>query len=97
MHYKNVWEGGFVKTMLNSLTHWAWVMHICVSKLTIIRSDNGLSPCRHQAIIWNNAGIVWIWTFGTHFNEILSEIHIFSFKKIYFKVLYGKWQPFCLC
>ena len=28
------------------LTHWGRVTHICVSKLTIIGSDNGLSPCR---------------------------------------------------
>ena len=31
-------------------------MHICVDKLTIIGSDNGLSPGRRQAIIWTNAG-----------------------------------------
>ena len=35
----------------NELTHWGWVTHICVGKLTIIWSDNGLSPGRHQAII----------------------------------------------
>ena len=40
-----------------SLTHWGWVTHICISKLTIIGSDNGLSPGRLQAIIWTNAGI----------------------------------------
>ena len=28
-----------------------WEMHICVSKQTIIGSDNGLSPYRRQAII----------------------------------------------
>ena len=33
------------------LTHWGRVKHICVSKLTIIGSDNGLSPGRRQAII----------------------------------------------
>ena len=33
------------------LTHWGRVTHICVSELTIIGSDNGLSPGRHQAII----------------------------------------------
>ena len=26
------------------LTHWGRVMHICVSKLAFIGSDNGLSP-----------------------------------------------------
>ena len=39
------------------LTHWGRVTLICVSKLTIIGSDNGLSPGRRQAIIWTNAGI----------------------------------------
>ena len=34
--------------------------HICVSILTIIGSDNGLSPGRHQAIIWTNAEILLI-------------------------------------
>ena len=33
------------------LTHWGRVTHICVSKLTIIGSDKGLSSDRRQAII----------------------------------------------
>ena len=33
------------------LTHWGRVTHICVGNLTIIGSDNGLSPGRRQAII----------------------------------------------
>ena len=70
--------------------------HICVSKLTIIASDNGLSPGRRQAIIWTNAGILSIGTVATNFNEILSEIHTFSFKKMYFKISSAKWRPFCL-
>ena len=41
-----------------SLTHGGRVTHVCVGKLTIIGSDNGLSPGRHQAIIWTNAGIL---------------------------------------
>ena len=68
------------------LIHWDRVTHICVGKLIIICSDNGSSPGRHQAIIWTNAGILLIWTLGTNFSEILSEIHIFSFKKIYLKM-----------
>ena len=44
--------------------------HICVVKLTIIGSDNGLSPGRHQAIIWTNAGILLIEPLGTNFSEI---------------------------
>ena len=30
----------------NELTHWGRVTHICVSELTTIGSDNGLSPDR---------------------------------------------------
>ena len=70
--------------------------HICVSKLIIIGSDNGLSPGRRQAIIWTNAGILLIGPLGTNFNEILIEIHIFSFKKMHLKMLSGKRRPFCL-
>ena len=42
---------------LLDLTHWGRETHICVSKLTIIGSDNSLSSGR-QAIIWTNAGIL---------------------------------------
>ena len=45
--------------------------HICVGKLTIIGSDNGLLPDRRQAIIWNNAGILSIGPLGTNLSEIL--------------------------
>ena len=78
------------------LTHWGWVTHICISKSTIIGSDNGLSPCRRQAIIWTNAGILLIRTSGTNLSEIFSEIHIFSFKKMHLKMSSGKWLSFCL-
>ena len=47
------------------LTHWGRVTHICVGKLTIIGSDNGLSPGRRQAIIWTYAGILLIGPLGT--------------------------------
>ena len=56
------------------LTHWGRVTHICVSKLTIIGSDNGLSPGRRQAIIWTTARILLIWASGTNLSEILIEI-----------------------
>ena len=46
------------------MTHWDRVTHICVSKLIIIGSDNGLSSSRRQAIIWTNAGILLIGPFG---------------------------------
>ena len=80
----------------NELSYLGRVTHICVSKLTIIGSDNGLSPRRRQAIIWTNAGILSIGHIGTNFNEILIEIHIFSFKKMRVKISSAKWRPFCL-
>ena len=81
---------------LNVLTHWGRVTHICVSKLTIIGSNNGLSPGRRQAIIWTSAGILLIWPLRTNFSDILIEIHTFSFKKVHLKISSGKWRPFCL-
>ena len=78
------------------LTHWGRVMHICVGNLTIIASDNGLSPGRRQAITWTNVGILLIGPLGTNFVEMLIEIHTFSFKKIHLKMSPGKWRPFGL-
>ena len=78
------------------LTHWGQVTHICVSKLTIIGSDNRLSPGRRQAIIWTNAGKVLIGPLATNFSEMLIEIHSFSLKKMRLKMASGKWRPFCL-
>ena len=77
-------------------THWGRVMHICVGNLIIIGLDNGLSPGRHQAIIWTKAGILLIGPSGTNFSEILIEILTFSFKKMRLKMLSAKWWPFCL-
>ena len=78
------------------LTHWGRVTHICVSKLTIIGADNGLSPGRRQAIIWTNAGILLTGPLGTNVNEISIEIHAFSFKEFHLKMSSGKCRPFCL-
>ena len=70
------------KPMVTQSTHGGRVTHICVSKLTDIGSDNGLSPGRRQAIIWTSAGILW----RTKFSEILSEITPFSLKKMHLKM-----------
>ena len=72
-----------------TLTYW-------VSKLTIIGSDNGLSPDRRQAIIWTNAGLLLIGPLGTNFSEILIEILTFPLKKMRLKVLSAKQQPYVL-
>ena len=52
------------------LTHRGRATHICISKLTVISSDNGLSPSRRQTIIWANAETLVIWHLGTNFIEI---------------------------
>ena len=78
------------------LTNWGRVTHICVSRLTITGSDNGLSPDRRQAIIWTNAGILFIGPLGTHFSENSIEMLTFSYTKVRLKVSSAKWRPFCL-
>ena len=89
-------------TLLVVLTHWGLVTHVCISKLTIIGSDNGLVPGWCQAINWTTVGILLIRPLGTNFNEILIEIHEFSFKKIHFKMSPGNMiadilsQPQCV-
>ena len=77
-------------------THWGRVTHICVGKLTIIGSDNGLSPERRQAIIWTSAVILSIGPLGTNFSEIWIEIRTFSFEKLHLKTSAAKWRLFYL-
>ena len=72
------------------------VTHICVSDLTSIGSDNGLSPGRRQAIIRTNAGILFIRPLGAKFSEFLVEFLNFSLQKMRLKVSSAKRRPFCL-
>ena len=67
------------------------MMHICVSELTIIASDNGLLPGRYQAIIWTNAGILFFeelvqnsddWCFGSLCHQTLNTIQRCHFTSI---------------
>ena len=90
------WQFGWLNSLCNDLTHWGRVTHICVSKLTIIVSDNGLPPGRRQAIIWTNAGILLFGLIGTNFREILVRIQTFSFKKLHLKTSSAKWRLFYL-
>ena len=78
------------------LTYWGRVTHICVGNLTIIGSDNGLSPGWRQAINWTNAGILLVGRVGTKFSEILIQLLAFSFKKMRLKVSTATWRLFCL-
>ena len=91
-HYAHVSSLWWVPSPV--LTHWGRVTHVCVNKLPILGSDNGLSPGRRQAIIWTKDGILLIWPSETNFSEILIEIDTFSFKKMHLKMSSGKWRPF---
>ena len=62
---------------------------------SVFGSDNGLSPGRHQAIIWTNAGILLIGLLGTNFSEILIEMLTHSLKKMHLKLSSVKWWPVC--
>ena len=80
--------------------------HICVGNLTIIGSNNGLSPERRQAIIWPNAGILLIGPLWTNLkseinemkneNETLIKIYTSSLTKIHLKMSFGKRGHFVL-
>ena len=65
--YKNdsIDDGAFAVTQRGRVTR------ICVGKLTIIGSDNDLSPGWRQTIIWTNAGILLIGPLAASFSEIL--------------------------
>ena len=75
--------------------------HICISKLTIIGSDNGLLPSRRQAIIWTNAGILLIRPSGTNSSEILIEIdgiliQVNAFESVVFETAAILSRPQCV-
>ena len=59
------------------------------SKLSIVDSDKGLSPGRHQVIILANAERLLIGHLETNFRQLLIAIYTFSFKKMHFKMLFG--------
>ena len=70
---------------LKILTHWCRVTHICVGKLIMIGSDNGLSLDRHRAIIWTNFGLLSIGPLRTYFNETIIVIVKFRWIKCTWK------------
>ena len=69
--------------------------HICINKIIIIGSDNGLLPGRLQSIIWTNDWILLIGPLRTNFSEIWIQINTFSFTKMHLKMS-RKCQPYCL-
>ena len=83
-------------TYFRMLIHWGRMTQICVNKLTVIDSDNGVSPGRRQFMFWTSAGILLIGPLGTNFSEILSKILTFSFKEMRLKMSSATWRPFWL-
>ena len=73
-----------------------WMMHICISELTIIGSDNGFLPDGCQVIIWTSMGLLLFVLLGTNFSANMIQICTFSFKKMYLKILSRKWRPICV-
>ena len=53
------------------LTHWGRVTHICISKIAIVGSDNGLAPARRHYLnqCWNIVN----WTLGNKFQWNLNR------------------------
>ena len=70
------------------LTHWGRVTHMCVSNLSSIGSDNGLSPGRRQAIIWTNAKLLSVGTLRTYFKELQSKYSNLNWGKCTWNVVY---------
>ena len=79
----------FTDKLLNTSTHWGLVTHICVSRLPIINSDNGLSPGRRHAIFWTNAGILLIEPLGTISVNYQSKFIPFHSRKYIWKCRLG--------
>ena len=90
------WGWVYIYMSIYIYIHWGRVTHISVNKLTIIGSDNGLSPVWRQAIIWTNDGLLSIGTLWTNFSENVIKIPTLSFKKMHLKISSGKRRPFCL-
>ena len=59
-----------------------------------IGSDNGLSPIRHQDIIWTRVGLLSIGPFGRNFNEILINIPTFTLTKMHLNMSFANGDHF---
>ena len=79
----------------HGLTHWGQLMHICISKLDIIGSDNGLFPIQCQAIIWSNIVFVLIGPLNQWNNEDIF-IKENALEKVIYKMAAIWSQPQCV-
>ena len=88
----NVWIRG---SKCYGLSDWGLVAHIFFGNLTIIGSDNGLSPDRRQAITWASAEISFMGPLKK-LQWNLKKNHTFSFKRMRLKTSSANRRPFCL-
>ena len=80
-------------------THWGRVTHICVSKLTIIGSDNGLSSRRRLAIFWTSNIVNWTLTIKLQWNlnrNFYIFIHENAFENAVWKMATTSSRPGCV-
>ena len=82
-------------SVVGELTHLPYCRIYASVNWISIGSDNGLSPDRRQAIIWNNAAILLIAPLGTNSNDIRIKIQNSSFMKVHLKGSSAKRRPFC--
>ena len=77
------------------LTHWGWVTHLCVSRLTITGLDNGLSPYLIQC--WNivnwTLGNKLQWNFNRNSNIFIEEN---TFENVVYEILFILSRPQCV-
>ena len=74
-YYVNLPKGELlVNLCVSTLIDWGRMTRICVGNITIIGSDNCLSPGRRHAIIWTDARTL---------KNRFQWNHTFSFKKIW--------------
>ena len=94
----------FVKHRSLGPVFYSWPHVSCNDRLRInsfrkifnLSSDNGLSPGRHQAIIWTNAGILLFEPRGIRLSELLIEIKTFLFTETHLKLWSAKWRLYGL-
>ena len=85
-----------IQLLAHSLNHWGRVMHICISKLTIIVTDKGLSHGRRQAIIrLNQCWNIVSWTLWNKlYWNLIQNLCIFIQEKasetVFTKII-GQW------
>ena len=92
-HWKSYWYKVIqlpvdILSVYHVLTKWRRFTHICTSKLTIIGSDNGLSPT-----VWTSAGILLIGPLATNFRETIIKFIHFKPRKCIWKCRLKKWRP----